>query len=191
MFQVAFELLFKLWDNFRLKYLCIFMPLSLISRTSMHCKKQWNFALGISLANETKSAVSHGFGHICWYKWCVQTLSWINSWINSWIIWYINIKCGPETKPNKRNHCVKSAQILSYFWSVFSCIQSKYKKIRTRNSSVFGHFSSSEPNCDSISKSYHDVFCFYILAFNLIKTASIFQKSRISNSWKNKFSLRK
>ena len=124
-------------------------------------------------------------------KWCVQTLSWINSWINSWIIWYIYINCGPETKLNKRNHGVKSVQILSYFWSVFSSIQSKYKKIRTRNNSVFGHFSRSESDCDRISKSYRDVFCFYILAFNLIKTASIFQKSRISNSWKNKFSLRK
>ena len=40
-------------------------------------------------------------------------------------------------------HCVKSVQIRSYFWSVFSCIQSKYRKIRTRNNSIFGHFSRS------------------------------------------------
>ena len=53
-------------------------------------------------------------------------------------------------------HCVKSVQIRSYSWSVFSCIrtaygglplnlriQSKYRKIWTRNSSVFGGFSSS------------------------------------------------
>ena len=33
-------------------------------------------------------------------------------------------------------HSVKSGQIRSYFWSVFSCI-------RIRNNSVFGHFSSS------------------------------------------------
>ena len=51
-------------------------------------------------------------------------------------------------------HWVKSVQIRSYFWSVFSCIrteygnllhnlriQSEYKKIRTRNNSVFGHIS--------------------------------------------------
>ena len=38
-------------------------------------------------------------------------------------------------------HCVKSVQIRSYFWSVFSCIQSEYRKILTRNNSVFGHFS--------------------------------------------------
>ena len=35
-------------------------------------------------------------------------------------------------------HCVKSIQIRSYFWAVFSCI-------RTRNNSVFGHFSRSDP----------------------------------------------
>ena len=37
--------------------------------------------------------------------------------------------------------CVKSVQIQSYFWSVFSCFQSEHRKIRTRNNSVFGHFS--------------------------------------------------
>ena len=49
-------------------------------------------------------------------------------------------------------HCVKSVQIRSYFWSVFSCIwieyvnlriQSEYRKIWTRNNCVFGHFSRS------------------------------------------------
>ena len=53
-------------------------------------------------------------------------------------------------------HCVKSIQKQSYFWFVFSCIrieykryfvslriQSECKKIRTRNNSVFGHFSRS------------------------------------------------
>ena len=47
---------------------------------------------------------------------------------------------------------MKSVQIRSYFWSIFSCIwteyfinlriQFKYKKIRTRNNSVFRHLSS-------------------------------------------------
>ena len=41
-------------------------------------------------------------------------------------------------------HCVKNVQIRSSFWSLFSCIQSEYRKRRTRNNSVFGHFSSSE-----------------------------------------------
>ena len=31
----------------------------------------------------------------------------------------------------------------SSFWSVFSCIWTEYRKIRTRKSSVFGHFSHS------------------------------------------------
>ena len=34
-------------------------------------------------------------------------------------------------------HCLKSVQIRSYFWSVFSCIQSEYRKIRIRNNFVF------------------------------------------------------
>ena len=52
------------------------------------------------------------------------------------------------------SHCVKSVQIRSCFWSVFYCvwteykeilrIQSKWGKMRTRNNSVFGHFSRSE-----------------------------------------------
>ena len=42
-----------------------------------------------------------------------------------------------------RVHSVKSVQIRSYFRFVFSCIQSKYRKIRTRNNYIFGHFSCS------------------------------------------------
>ena len=40
-------------------------------------------------------------------------------------------------------HCVKSIQIQNFFWSIFSYIQSEYRKIRTRKNSVFGHFSRS------------------------------------------------
>ena len=47
-------------------------------------------------------------------------------------------------------HCLKSVRIRSFSWSVFSCIQSKYRKIRTRKSSVFGHFSRSE--CNKLTK---------------------------------------
>ena len=43
-----------------------------------------------------------------------------------------------------RNHCLKSAQIRSFFWSVFSCIRTEFRKIRTRKNYVFGHFSRSE-----------------------------------------------
>ena len=41
-------------------------------------------------------------------------------------------------------HCVKSVQIRSYFWSVFSFIQSEYRKIGTRNNFAFGHFLRSD-----------------------------------------------
>ena len=41
---------------------------------------------------------------------------------------------------------MKSVQIRTYFWSVFSCNWNKYMKIRTRNNSVFGHFSRSVKN---------------------------------------------
>ena len=38
-------------------------------------------------------------------------------------------------------HCVKSVQIWSFFWSVFSLIWTECRKIRTRKKSIFGHFS--------------------------------------------------
>ena len=36
---------------------------------------------------------------------------------------------------------MKSVQIRSFFWSVFSFIRTEYGKIRTKNNSVFGQFS--------------------------------------------------
>ena len=59
-------------------------------------------------------------------------------------------------------HCMKSIQIRSYFWSVFSSIrteygeilslriQSEYRKMRTRKNSVFGHFSGSVSSSSSL-----------------------------------------
>ena len=56
-------------------------------------------------------------------------------------------------KVNIRNiNCVKSVQVLSFFWSIFSRIfyvvsiriQFEYGKIRTRKNSVFEHFSRSD-----------------------------------------------
>ena len=38
-------------------------------------------------------------------------------------------------------HCVKSVQIRSIFWSLFYCIRTEYRKIRSRKYSVFGRFS--------------------------------------------------
>ena len=43
----------------------------------------------------------------------------------------------------KSLHCLKSIQIRSFFWSLFSRIQTEYEKIRTRKNFVFGHFSRS------------------------------------------------
>ena len=43
----------------------------------------------------------------------------------------------------KNLHSVKSVQIRSFFWSVFSYIRTEYRKIRTRENFVFGHFSRS------------------------------------------------
>ena len=54
--------------------------------------------------------------------------------------------CGKMSRRNfnQRSHSVKSVQIRSTSWSVFSCIRTEYRKIQTRNNSVFGHFSRSE-----------------------------------------------
>ena len=38
------------------------------------------------------------------------------------------------------SHCLKSVQIRSFFWFVFSYIWTEYKKIPSRKNSVFGHF---------------------------------------------------
>ena len=48
-------------------------------------------------------------------------------------------------------HCVKSFQVRSYFWSVFSCIRTEYGKIRTRKNFVFAHFSRSVCNLNYIN----------------------------------------
>ena len=47
-----------------------------------------------------------------------------------------------KKKVDKLYHCVKNVQIQSYFWSVFSCIWTEYRKIRTRNNSALRHFHS-------------------------------------------------
>ena len=39
---------------------------------------------------------------------------------------------------------MKSVQIRSCFWSVFTCIRTEYRKMRTRNNSLFGHFSCND-----------------------------------------------
>ena len=54
--------------------------------------------------------------------------------------------CECDRTSNREDwYCLKSVQIWSYFWSVFSCIRihSECWKIWSRNNSVFGHFSGS------------------------------------------------
>ena len=68
-------------------------------------------------------------------------LSWNYYYFTYFSTYYLNIV---DKIPHVHtSHCVKSVLIRSYFWSVFSCIQSEYRKIRTRNNSIFGHFSRS------------------------------------------------
>ena len=60
-----------------------------------------------------------------------------------------------------KDHCVKNVQIWSFFWSVFSYIWTKYRKIRTRKKSIFGHFSRNELNDnggDKFRSSHPEVF---------------------------------
>ena len=56
-----------------------------------------------------------------------------------------------KTCPQVNIYCVKSVQIQSFFWSVISRIQSECGKIRTRNNSVFGHFSRRDLLLDALS----------------------------------------
>ena len=54
-----------------------------------------------------------------------------NEWVNFGT--YISHFHSSRYAVSKQNdHCVKCVQIRSFFWSILSCIQSKYKKIRTR-----------------------------------------------------------
>ena len=52
-------------------------------------------------------------------------------------------KCSIKSLKLEKN-CVKSVQIRSFFWSIVSCIQSEYRKIRTSKNSVSGYFLRSE-----------------------------------------------
>ena len=61
--------------------------------------------------------------------------------------WHFSVK-KLEFKKFGICHCVKSVQIWSYFWSVFFCIRTECRKIRTKNNSVFGHFSHSKSQAE-------------------------------------------
>ena len=84
------------------------------------------------------------------------------------VYFFFNTVLGQANSDNQRNlfknctrnlHCVKSVQIWSFFWSVFSCIRTEYGDLRSKSpysvqiqenfgpekTSLFGHFSCS-PN---------------------------------------------
>ena len=57
-------------------------------------------------------------------------------------------------------HCVKSVQIRSFFWSVFSHIRTEYGKIRTGKNSVFGHFSLNAWITEDLKRTLDNSFRF-------------------------------
>ena len=69
-----------------------------------------------------------------------------------------------------QSHCMKSVQICSYFWSVFSCIQSEYRKLRTRNKSLVGHFSRNN----------------YLLSINVFLNNSFLKRHHLKSSSEKK-----
>ena len=63
-----------------------------------------------------------------------------------WVVLHILISYSGRVMSNLVSHWVKSVQIWSYFWSVFSCIRIEYGDLRSKsryNNSVFGRFSRS------------------------------------------------
>ena len=70
-----------------------------------------------------------------WVKFCFSC-----SWTYYVAIIYIIMN---KRKSKTDAHCVKRVQIHSYFWFIFFCIWTEYRKIQTRNNSIFGQFSRS------------------------------------------------
>ena len=66
-------------------------------------------------------------------------------------------------------HCVKIVHIGSFFWSVFSCIRTEYRNIRTRKNSVFGYFSRSPSISLDIRGISFPVFTFWKARHNYYK----------------------
>ena len=73
---------------------------------------------------------------------------------------------------NVSRHCVKSVQIRSFFWSVFSCIRTEYGDLRSGSpysvrmqentdpkNSVFGHFLRSYENFSSRLRWIYKICC--------------------------------
>ena len=71
-------------------------------------------------------------------------------------------------------HCVKSVQIRSYFWFVFSCIRTEYRKIRTRNNSVLGRFSRNDSDK---KQSCTCILTFFSIKDNIQAVFNFFRRS--------------
>ena len=98
---------------------------------------------------------------------------------------------------NQSLHCVKNVPIRSYFWSVFPVfglntkinsvnlrIHSEYRKILTKNNSVFGHFSCS------VSQSENNEFGFRFQQEILLARLSFFHnllEKFIEKTYQTKF----
>ena len=97
-------------------------------------------------------------------------------------------------------HCVKSIQIRSFFWSVFSRIrteyweilririQSKCGKIRIKKNSVFEHFRASNTRCNfeyPLSNHHHPLITAFLLlrASALIRIITMFYKQLNQNPY--------
>ena len=82
---------------------------------------------------------------------------------------------------NRVMHCVKSVEIGSFFWSVFSCIpvlvnlriQSEYRKIWTWKNSVFGYFSRSDESKSVV----------WIFEIGTVEYFWIYSKNAPGNFW--------
>ena len=80
-------------------------------------------------------------------------------------------------------HCVKSAQMWSFFWSMFSCIQCEYRKKWTRNNSVFEHFPRSVFQFESRTTCHYTInFWFYGRLFYVFQIMVRLNKACIPSS---------
>ena len=102
-------------------------------------KRLWHRCFPVNFSNFLRTHFLHNTSRRLLLAILMKLLTWVTAW---------------------------SVQIRSYFWSVFSYIQSEYRKIPTRNNSVFGHFSRSESFSNSnIYKNIHHSISWRQLAF--------------------------
>ena len=84
-------------------------------------------------------------------------------------------------------HCGKSVQIRIFFWSVFFCIQSEYRKIQTGKNSIFRHFSHSVSGLSfaTLSKKRLQHGCFSVSFVKYFKNAFFYRTPTLAASGMN------